>query len=129
MTTLPAVTRGRLRAELAEAQREQHRRRYEADPWAWICETVSTIDEMDARTPIKPPPVSACVPCRRYVGWADREACPQCGGTPKPLAYLEHLTRVWHLADPPIHRAQVEADDVVVAVLRVAHVAGALSPA
>jgi hypothetical protein len=102
MTTGPAVTRGRLREELAEAQREQHRRRYEADPWAWICETVSTVDELDSRTPIKPFPHSACVPCKRYLGWSHREQCPQCGGTPKPLGYLEGLTRMWHEANPPI---------------------------
>jgi hypothetical protein len=81
---------------------EANRRRYEADPWAWIIETVSTVDELDARTPIKPFPVSACVPCKRYVGWSERETCSQCGAVPKPLGYLEHLTRVWHKAEPPI---------------------------
>jgi hypothetical protein len=102
MTAGSAVTRGRLREELAEAQREQHRRRYLEDPWAWVSECCFTVDELDAVHPIKPFPVAACVSCRKYLGHADREKCPQCGEPPKPMAYLEHLTRTWWKADPNI---------------------------
>ena len=58
------------------------------DTWTWISECVTTVDELDPQTPIKPFPVAACVACRRYLGHAQRTRCPQCGGPPSPLAYL-----------------------------------------
>jgi hypothetical protein len=91
-----------MKAARGDLEREAARRRYERDPWAWICETVLTIDELDKTTPVKRFPVAACVPCGRYVGHDDRTRCPTCRGTPKPLAYLEHLTKAWYNADPPI---------------------------
>jgi hypothetical protein len=91
-----------VKAALSVAELEAHRRRYLADPWSWICETVSTIDELDSTRPVKPFPVAACRACQRYCGYAEREQCARCGAPPTPLAYLEHLTRTWHKADPPI---------------------------
>jgi hypothetical protein len=76
--------------------------RYRADAWAWIAECVSTVDEMDARTPIKPFPVAVCVACGVYVGHAQRAACPQCGRPPAPLAYLETIARQWQSGTPSI---------------------------
>jgi hypothetical protein len=124
------VTVGRFEQQAADYDREVCRRRYLADPWSWICETVSTIDELDAARPVKPFPVSACAPCKRYLGHAERERCPQCGGAPKPLSYL----KVPHggvapggSADP--HHPEGTEDAPLVDGVRLAHVAGTLSAA
>lgn len=69
-----------------QVTREQHRRRYAGDVWAWISECVSTIDELDPVSPVKPFPVANCVPCRRYLSHAQRLRCPHCQGPPAPLS-------------------------------------------
>lgn len=89
-------------AELAALGRELDAARYRRDAWAWITECVTTVDELDARTPIKPFPIAVCVPCRQYVGHAQRAACPQCGRAPAPLTYLETLARAWQAGVPPV---------------------------
>jgi hypothetical protein len=91
-----------LGALVAELDHVETIRRYQRDAWAWISECVTTVDELDAQTPIKPFPVGVCVPCTRYVGHAQRAACPRCGARPAPLAYLETLTRQWQSATPPL---------------------------
>jgi hypothetical protein len=91
-----------VKATLDEADREANHRRYLVDPWAWICETVTTIDELDPIHPIKPFPVAACVSCQRYLGASESTRCGRCGGEAKPLGYLEHIARTWSHADPPI---------------------------
>lgn len=88
-----------LRTELRQLQDEQRWRR---DAWAFVSECVSTIDELDAVTPVKAFPVAVCVPCERYVGHGDRARCPGCGAVPSPLAYLESLARQWQAATPPL---------------------------
>jgi hypothetical protein len=90
---------GGLAADLDHVETLQ---RYRADAWAWISECVTTVDELDARTPIKPFPVAVCVPCTQYVGHAQRVACPRCGARPAPLVYLELLARQWQSGTPPI---------------------------
>jgi hypothetical protein len=106
MTTLTAEDRALvqrfLETDYLEYEREAHRRRYAKDPWAWLTECVTTIDELDKTTPVKGFPTSACVRCQRYLGHQNRERCPECGGATTPLAYLEHLTRTWQRADVPI---------------------------
>jgi hypothetical protein len=69
--------------------------RWRARAWAFVAECGWTYDEADLAHPIKPFPVAACVPCRRYVGHEDTARCPDCGGTPRPLRYLEHVADAW----------------------------------
>jgi hypothetical protein len=107
MTTLTAEDRAAvqrfLETDYLEYEREAHRRRYVKDPWAWLTECVTTIDELDPAQPVKPFPVAACRPCARYLGAAEASApCGRCGGPATPLAYLEHLARTWHRAEVPI---------------------------
>jgi hypothetical protein len=90
---------GGLAADLDHVETLQ---RYRADAWAWIAECVSTVDEMDAHTPIKPFPVAVCPPCGVYVGHAERDRCPRCGGQPAPLTYLETIARQWQTGQPSI---------------------------
>jgi hypothetical protein len=105
MTTITADERAAvqrfLETDYLEYEREAHRRRYAKDPWAWLTECVTTIDELDIN-PIKAFPTSACIRCQGYLGHRNRERCPGCGGATTPLAYLEHLTRTWQRADVPI---------------------------
>jgi hypothetical protein len=106
MTTITAEDRALvqrfLETDYLEYEREAHRRRYAKDPWAWLTECVTTIDELDPAQPVKPFPVAACRACARYLGAVDGARCERCGTVAAPLAYLEHLTRTWHNADPPL---------------------------
>ena len=81
---------------------EQQRRRYAGDAWAWLGECVSTIDELDPVTPVKPFPVAVCGPCRIYLGHAHRVRCSRCGGATRPMQYLEDLVRDWHTGTPSL---------------------------
>jgi hypothetical protein len=99
MTTL---TYEHIEAAAPEYEREAHRRRYAKDPWAWLTECVTTIDELDPAQPVKPFPVAACRACARYLGAAEGAACGRCGGPTAPLAYLRHLAESWHRAEPPL---------------------------
>jgi hypothetical protein len=99
MTTL---TYEHIEAAAPEYEREAHRRRYARDPWAWLTECVTTIDELDPAQPVKPFPVAACRACARYLGAAEGACCGRCGGSAAPLAYLRHLAESWHRAEPPI---------------------------
>jgi hypothetical protein len=93
-------------ADLAVARqqvtREQDRRRYVGDAWAWVAECVTTVDQLDPAHPIKPFPVGVCVACTQYVGHAQRTTCPQCGARPSPLTYLETLARQWQSGTPTL---------------------------
>jgi hypothetical protein len=81
---------------------ERDRRRYAVDAWAWVAECVWTVDELDPQSPVKPFPVAVCIGCARYLGHADRAACPGCGQPPAALTYLETLARQWQTANPPL---------------------------
>jgi hypothetical protein len=107
MTTITADERAAvqrfLETDYVEYEREAHRRRYAKDPWAWLTECVTTIDELDPAQPVKPFPVAACRACARYLGAAEASApCGRCGGPAAPLAYLRHLAEAWHRAEPPL---------------------------
>jgi hypothetical protein len=91
MTTAASV-----KMALDEADREINRRRYEQDPWAWLCECVSTVDELDPVHPIKPFPTHVCRACERYLGGPANGRCDRCGGDAAPLGYVRHLTETWH---------------------------------
>jgi hypothetical protein len=83
-----------LKHELAAA-------RYRDDVWAWISECVTTVDELDPQTPIKPFPTRVCVRCAIYLGGRD-DACDRCGDPTRPLIYLRDLARQWQSANPPL---------------------------
>jgi hypothetical protein len=82
--------------DAAEAEAQARR-----DVWAWITAAVSTVDEVDRLTPIKPFPTATCGACARYIGGRPT-ACDRCRGPVTPIAYLPHLARQWQRADPPI---------------------------
>lgn len=75
--------------------------RYAADPWAWLSACVTTVDELDAATPIKPFPVAVCRPCARYVGGGVPQ-CPVCTGPLASLTYLRDLARQFATGRPPL---------------------------
>jgi len=99
LTAGPLADLDTLRTQLRQLQDEARWRR---DAWAFVSECVTTVDELDAVSPIKPFPVAVCAPCERYVGHVDRLRCPRCGAAPAPLAYLEQLARQWQSATPPL---------------------------
>jgi hypothetical protein len=75
--------------------------RYRDDVWAWISECVTTVDELDARTPIKPFPTRVCVRCSTYEGGVET-TCIRCGDATRPLIYLRELAHQWQSAKPPL---------------------------
>lgn len=76
--------------------------RWHADAWAFVSELVTTVDELDPVTPIKPFPVAVCRRCAIYLGHAARTRCPRCQDLPDPLVYLSALARQWQSAAPPL---------------------------
>ena len=92
--------------DVGVAERDRRRvlaeRRYQGDAWAWVRECVTTTDELDGQTPIKPFPVGVCMRCERYLGHPDGGRCPRCGGPETPLRYLEAIVRQWQSADPAL---------------------------
>src|SRR5262245_52120563 len=78
-------------------EKEQACRR---DPWTWLALAVTTIDEVDPASPVKPFPTHVCASCARYHG----ARLPRvCGGQPTTeLTYLKRLARQWERADPPL---------------------------
>jgi hypothetical protein len=88
--------------DATDLKRQLAELRYREDAWAWITECVSTVDELDAGTPIKPFPVAVCPPCGVYLGHRARAQCPRCGGRPAPLTYLETIARQWQRGTPPV---------------------------
>jgi hypothetical protein len=93
---------GDLQAVEADLTRIDAEARYRRDAWSFIRECVTTVDELDPETPIKPFPVGVCVRCQRYLGHPDRQRCPRCGQPGQPLGYLEHLARQWQTGEPAL---------------------------
>ena len=91
-----------LRAVAQELERLRHEVRYQRDAWSFVTECVTTVDEVDAETPVKAFPVAACGACSRYLGAAEQDVCARCGGAGAPLTYLEQLARQWQRGAPPI---------------------------
>jgi hypothetical protein len=87
---------------LSDLDQTTTRRAYARDPWRWIAECVTTVDELDALTPVKPFPTAVCVSCPRYVGGCDPAQCPTCGTSLQPLTYLHDLATQWASATPPL---------------------------
>jgi hypothetical protein len=86
----------------ADLRRIDAEARYRRDAWSFVRECVTTVDELDAGTPIKAFPVGVCGGCQRYLGHPDGGRCPACGGPERPLAYLETLARQWQTGDPAL---------------------------
>jgi hypothetical protein len=86
---------------LADVEFVEARARCARDPWYWLATCVTTIDELDAATPIKPFPTAVCSSCARYVGGLPA-VCPTCQGDTRPLTYLRALTQQWQAATPPL---------------------------
>jgi hypothetical protein len=72
------------------------------DPWIWLSTCVTTVDELDPSTPVKPFPTHVCVTCARYHGGLDVRQCAACGGPVRLLTYLRDLARQWQTATPPL---------------------------
>jgi hypothetical protein len=75
--------------------------RYRDDVWAWISECVTTVDELDSRTPIKPFPTRVCIRCQTYAGGIE-DTCDRCGDPTRQLIYLRDLARQWQSAHPSL---------------------------
>jgi hypothetical protein len=88
-------------ALLREVEAIHRAERYRVDPWAWLRDCVTTVDELDATNPIKPFPVAVCRPCARYVGGRP-VTCPACAGPLAPLTYLRDLARQVASGSPPL---------------------------
>ena len=101
LATLPEVpaTAEALLDEVAAIHRAETYRR---DPWAWLTACVTTVDELDPVTPIKPFPTAVCRPCARYVGGDVSHPCPVCSGPRAPLTYLRDLAHQFATGVPPL---------------------------
>ena len=87
---------------LADLDEVETRRAYARDVWTWIVSCVSTVDELDPSTPIKPFPSQVCPEHARYAGGPIPLQCPACAGCMQPLAYLRDLARQWQSSTPPL---------------------------
>jgi hypothetical protein len=103
MLDLAALAEGPETAEalLDEVEAIHRAALYRADPWAWLSDCVTTVDELDAANPIKAFPVAVCRPCARYVGGGVSQ-CPTCTGSLAPLTYLRDLARQVAAGVPPL---------------------------
>jgi hypothetical protein len=70
--------------------------------WTWITACVTTVDELDPLTPIKPFPTHVCPEHARYAGGPEATPCPICSRPTAPLTYLPALARQWQSATPPL---------------------------
>jgi hypothetical protein len=86
-----------LRADLMVAERAVA---HAQDPWHWLATAVTTVDELDPQTPVKPFPTHVCVRCGRYYGGLTARMC--CGALLDELTYLKDLARQWARAEPPL---------------------------
>src|SRR4029453_6218733 len=101
----PMRTRPDRAAVLADAtdlKRHLADLRYREDAWAWITECVSTVDELDAGTPIKPFPVAVWAPWGFCGGQRAGARCPAWGGRRVPLTSPETSARQWQRGSPPV---------------------------
>src|SRR5262245_19769030 len=71
-----------------------------ADPWYWLATAVSTVDEVDPTSPVKPFPTHSCPVCARYHGGLATQPC--CGTSTRELIYLKQLARQFATASPPM---------------------------
>ncbi|HJY45275.1 MAG TPA: hypothetical protein VJ301_11685 [Propionibacteriaceae bacterium] len=92
---------GDLQAVAGDLRRLDCDARYRKDVWAFVRECVITIDEVDARAPLKPFCVAVCLGCVRYFGETPTN-CPECGAQLVPMAYLELIARQWQSGTPSI---------------------------
>jgi hypothetical protein len=88
---------------VADLDEVEARLAYASDVWRWIVDCVTTVDELDAVTPIKPFPTHVCPSCARYAGGdATPSCCPGCRGVMHPLTYLATIARQWQSMTPPL---------------------------
>ena len=71
-----------------------------ADPWYWLATAVTTVDEVDATTPVKPFPTHVCAACSTYHGGLPPRVC--CAAPTRELTYLKLLARQFDRGTPAI---------------------------
>jgi hypothetical protein len=100
--TLSRPDRAAVLADPHDLKRHLTAARYAADVWTWVVDCVTTVDELDPSTPIKPFPTQVCPDHAQYAGGAAVTACPTCTRPMSPLAYLRDLARQWQSSAPPL---------------------------